>query len=67
MLAWLAEPLPFGDPMLMWSFNRDGEADPRLRADFAAAMGIDEFERRARRRDLAALAKPQPGVEARKD
>src|SRR3954447_14975483 len=61
------DPLPFGDPMLMWSFNRDGEADPRLRADFATSLGIDEAEQRRQRRDLASLAHPQRGVDTLKD
>jgi hypothetical protein len=62
-----ADPLPFGDPALMWSFNRDGEADPRLRADFAASLGIDAAKQRAGRHDLASLAHPQCGVDALKD
>ncbi len=51
----------------MWSFNRDGEADPRLRADFAAAIGSDEAGQRTRRRDLASGAHPQHGVDTLKD
>lgn len=56
--------LPLGDPMLMWSFNRDGEADERLREDLQRAMGIDERAQRERRRDLARFAHPQHGVDA---
>ena len=55
-------PLPYGDPMLMWSFNRDGEADERLRQSFLQGMGIDEAAQRERRRDLAVHAHPQHGV-----
>lgn len=61
-----AHPLPFGDANLMWSFNRDGEADPRLKEDLNGAMGIDEQAKREQRRDLAALAHPQRGVNAMK-
>jgi hypothetical protein len=57
-----AHPLPVGEPHLMWSFNRDGEADPRLKADLQTGMQIDEAEKRAARRDLAKLAHPQRGV-----
>ncbi len=56
--------LPFGDARLMWSFNRDGEADPRLKQDLNEAMDIDEAGKRERRRDLAAGAHPQRGVNA---
>jgi Protein of unknown function (DUF1264) len=58
------EPLPFGEPALMWSFNRDGEADETLKRDFEAALDIDEARNRADRRDLARLAHPQRGVAA---
>ena len=61
------DPLPLGPAELMWSFNRDGEVDPRLRDDLNAAMGIDEAAQRARRRDLASLARPQRGVNDLKD
>ena len=57
-----AHPLPFGEPNLMWSFNRDGEVDPRLKDDLNRALGIDEAAQRAARRDLAPLAHPQRGV-----
>jgi hypothetical protein len=55
--------LPLGDPMLMWSFNRDGEADERLKRDFQEAMGFDEADKRAQRERLAARAHPQHGVD----
>jgi hypothetical protein len=58
------DPLPFGDAMLMWSFNRDGEADERLKGDFQSALGFDEHERRAKRQALADRAHPQRGVDA---
>lgn len=59
--------LPLGDPKLMWSFNRDGEADEGLKADFQRAMGLDESEKRARRAALTELAHPQHGVDEMAD
>ena len=53
--------LPLGDPKLMWSFNRDGEADEALRMEFQRAMGVDETARREQRRDLVEHAHPQRG------
>ena len=55
--------LPLGDPKLMWSFNRDGEADEALRLDFQRAMGTDETAKREQRRDLVERAHPQRGVD----
>jgi hypothetical protein len=55
--------LPLGEPMLMWSFNRDGEADEHLKANFQQALGIDEAGKRAQRRGLTELARPQHGVD----
>jgi len=55
--------LPLGDPMLMWSFNRDGEADEPLKQDFQRAMEIDEAAKRAQRRSFAEKADPQHGVD----
>jgi hypothetical protein len=61
----------YGKTWHCWHTGRhdgaDKPADERLRADFAAAMGIDEAEQRARRSDLASLAHPQHGVDALKD
>src|SRR5699024_4595983 len=70
--------LPLGGPMLMWSFNRDGEGDPALETHRAEAMGIDtaggrrrrqELQARARRRAraLRAVAEPRGGVDARRE
>ena len=56
--------LPLGPPMLMWSFNRDGESDEALKQDLQTHMHIDEAENRARRRGLTDLARPQHGVDA---
>jgi len=57
-------PLPMGEPALMWSFNRDGEADPALAVNYKAEMEIDPNEKRAQRQDMLELAEPQWGVEA---
>jgi hypothetical protein len=59
--------LPLGDPRLMWSFNRDGERDPALAESREAAMHLDVPRRRAERRDLAADAHPQHGVDLLRD
>jgi hypothetical protein len=56
------DPLPYGDPMLMWSFNRDGECDPALEEDRDAALGVDRAAKRAGRASLVDLARPQCGV-----
>ena len=55
--------LPLGSPKLMWSFNRDGECDERLKAHRNETMGIDEGEKRAQRREFVELARPQAGVD----
>ena len=59
--------LPLGEPMLAWSFNRDGEAKPGLVERRDEAMGISSAEVRAERQDLIELAKPQEGVDTLKD
>ena len=41
--------LPLGDPMLMWAFNRDGEADEALLRERNEAMGLDVDAKRAAR------------------
>ncbi|UNX56241.1 DUF1264 domain-containing protein [Georgenia sp. TF02-10] len=56
--------LPLGDPMLMWSFNRDGECDPALEQDREAAMDLDTPRTREQRQDLVEQAHPQHGVDA---
>jgi hypothetical protein len=55
--------LPFGDPRLAWSFNRDGEAQPGLVEGRDQAMGIDSAGKRRDRADLMPLARPQSGVD----
>ncbi len=59
--------LPLGPAMLMWSFNRDGEADEHLKQDFGRALGVEEPQRREKRSGLTAKAHPQHGVDAMKD
>jgi hypothetical protein len=59
--------LPYGDPKLMWSFNRDGECDEALRRDRDQAMGLDTAAKRADRQSFLELARPQWGVDAMKD
>jgi len=60
-------PLPMGEAMLMWSFNRDGEADESLRQNFIAALGIDENAKRRDRNGFVDLAHPQHGVNTLRD
>jgi hypothetical protein len=55
--------LPFGDAMLAWSFNRDGEIDPALQSSFEKRHA-QVAEKRRERQDLVPLAKPQEGVDA---
>lgn len=59
-------PLPLGDPMLMWSFNRDGEADEAMLRHRNSRMGIDVEKKRLERQDFVPLAHPQSGVDALK-
>ncbi len=58
--------LPLGDPTLMWSFNRDGEADPDLERNRNEHMRIDTSAKRSGRQDLARAARPQRGVDVLK-
>lgn len=59
--------LPMGDPYLMWSFNRFGEAEEAMKVDRDAAMELDPERKREQRRDLAQYANPQCGVDLLKD
>jgi hypothetical protein len=59
-----SDELPLGPPRLQWSFNRDGEAAPGLVAERDKRMGLDTAKARADRADLAAIARPQGGVDA---
>src|SRR4051794_39452687 len=55
--------LPLGGAALMWSFNRDGEADESLKRDLQEGMRIDERHQRAKRQQLLERARPQEGVD----
>ena len=59
--------LPFGEPMLAWSFNRDGEAKPGLVEKRDKDLQINSVHIRRDRQDLEKLAKPQNGVDALND
>jgi hypothetical protein len=59
--------LPLGDPKLMWSFNRDGEADGSLKENFLQNMEIDEARKRDARSGFVDLAHPQRGVDEMAD
>lgn len=48
----------------MWSFNRDGEAEPGMIEERDRSMGLDSAAKRRERADLAARAHPQEGVDA---
>jgi uncharacterized protein DUF1264 len=58
-----ADPLPYGEPHLAWSFNRDGEAQLGLVESRDRRMGTDTAKKRERRRDLTKLTRPQAGVD----
>ncbi|MBK4735036.1 OBAP family protein [Noviherbaspirillum pedocola] len=55
--------LPMGEPMLAWSFNRDGELLPGMLEKRDRAFGIDTEAARSARASLQPLAKPQAGVD----
>jgi hypothetical protein len=55
--------LPLGEPMLAWSFNRDGEALPGLVAARDERMKMSTEKKRGSRAELKALARPQSGVD----
>lgn len=55
--------LPLGEPMLAWSFNRDGEAMPGLVEQRDKKMGLNTAQTRKDRADLQSMAKPQSGVD----
>jgi hypothetical protein len=61
-----ADPLPFGDARLAWSFSRDGEIMPGMLEQRDERMGIDTAEKRKEREELRTLARPQSGVDALK-
>lgn len=53
--------LPLGDPMLMWSFNRDGEADIEMERDRDDLMEVDREGKKRDRAGFEHLARPQSG------
>ncbi len=59
--------LPLGEPMLMWSFNREGECDEAMKQHRNHAMRIDADKKYRERQELVKLARPQSGVDALKD
>jgi hypothetical protein len=58
-----ADMLPLGEPMLAWSFNRDGEAMPGLVEERDRKMDVNTMEIRRKRADLQKFANPQSGVD----
>ncbi|PZE62828.1 DUF1264 domain-containing protein [Curtobacterium sp. MCPF17_047] len=62
-----ADPLPVGDPMLMWSFNREGEVQTALQQDRNTAMHTDPEPRKASRAKHLDRAHPQRGVGTMRD
>lgn len=63
MAGQAGDQLPLGEPMLAWSFSRDGEILPGLVEQRDRAMGIDTKRTRDGRADLQPLARPQSGVD----
>jgi hypothetical protein len=59
--------LPYGDPKLMWSFNRDRECDEGLRRARDEGMDLDTDAKRADRQSFLPLARPQLGVDDMKN
>ena len=55
--------LPLGEPMLAWSFNRDGEAIPGLVEKRDKTMDLNTAQTGKDRADLQFMAKPQAGVD----
>jgi len=58
-----ADKLPLGEPLLAWSFSRDGEAMPGLVEARDKRMDLNTAQKRRQRADLLPLAKPQSGVD----
>ena len=66
MAGMAPDQLPLGTPVLAWSFNRDGEADPGLVAQRDQRLGADSRAKRQNRADLQPFARPQAGVDSLK-
>ncbi|WP_437622203.1 OBAP family protein [Sorangium sp. So ce1151] len=58
-----AHNLPVGEPLLAWSYNRDGEMPAALVEARDKRAEISTAEKRKERADLAAVANPQRGVD----
>lgn len=56
-----ADPLPYGEPMLAWSFHHEGEANPAMVAQRDRRLGIRSQDKRQSRQELRGLAHPQMG------
>jgi hypothetical protein len=56
--------LPLGPPMLMWSYNADGEVTGDQLRERDKRMNVDTDKKRSARKDLATDAHPQRGVHA---
>lgn len=63
MFGMPSDKLPLGDPALMWSFNRDGEAKPGLVEQRDRRLKVDSEKERQARAELTKLARPQGGVD----
>ena len=59
--------LPLGEAMLVWSFNRDGEADSSMVQRRKDRMEIDPQEKRKESEELIPMPIPQFGVDVLKD
>lgn len=56
-----ANTLPVGQPMLAWSYNRDGEAPEKMLAERNERLKVDVEAKREDRKSFAAVARPQTG------
>jgi hypothetical protein len=54
--------VPMGQPMLAWTFNRDGEVKADLQMDLETEFNYSSSDKRAERQDLVEAALPQDGV-----
>jgi hypothetical protein len=63
MFGMQSDKLPLGEPMLAWSFNRDGEAIPGLVEQRDRRFGVSSGDKRRGRAELRELARPQSGVD----
>jgi hypothetical protein len=59
-----SDSLPYGPAHLQWSFNRDGEVDPRMIEARDQRMKLNTADARRDRAGLASAAEPQGGVDA---